>query len=174
MLQIVTAAAIPLVAGAGAGSWITGSLGASIVVLEGFQQLFQFQQNWIGYRATSEALKHEKFLYLMRAGPYRDSPAPDAVLAERVEGLVSQEHSSSSAAQAQVDGRDPRDSRAAARTGLRRAANLSLSAHARHRVAPPSVRLRALEVPDVWPATAVVVALGAPALRRRRAAAAAR
>ena len=75
------------------------------MVLEGFQQLFQFQQNWITYRATSEALKHEKFLYLTRAGPYRDSPAPDAVLAERVEGLVSQEHSAWSASQAQVDGK---------------------------------------------------------------------
>ena len=98
------AAAIPVVAGAGASAWITGSFGASIVVLEGFQQLFQFQQNWIGYRSTAEALKHEKFLYLMRAGPYRDSTAADGVLAERVEGLVSQEHSAWSAAQAQVEG----------------------------------------------------------------------
>ena len=105
VLQIVIAAAIPVVAGAGAGAWITGSLGASIVVLEGFQQLFQFQQNWITYRATSESLKHEKFLYLTRAGPYRDSPEPEVALAERVEGLVSQEHSAWSAAQAQVEKR---------------------------------------------------------------------
>lgn len=104
MLQIVIAAAIPVVAGAGAGAWITGSLGATIVVLEGFQQLFQFQQNWSSYRATAEGLKHEKYLFLMRAGPYRDSPAPEGVLAERVEGLVSQEHSAWSAAQAKVDG----------------------------------------------------------------------
>jgi hypothetical protein len=99
VLQIVVAAAIPVVAGAGAGAWITGSLGATIVVLEGFQQLFQFQQNWLGYRATHEALKHEKFLYLAHAGPYRDATAPDTLLAERVEGLVSQEHAAWSAAQ---------------------------------------------------------------------------
>ena len=102
VLQIVIAAAIPIVAGAGAGAWITGTLGASIVVLEGFQQLFQFQQNWLGYRATAEALKHEKFLYLAHAGPYRDAPAPDAVLAERVEGLVSQEHAAWSAARTEA------------------------------------------------------------------------
>ena len=92
VLQIVIAAAIPVVAGADASAWITGALGASIVVLEGFQQLFQFQQNWIGYRATAEALKHEKFLYLSHAGPYRDASERDALLAEQVEGLVSQEH----------------------------------------------------------------------------------
>ena len=104
VLQIVIAAAIPVVAGAGAGAWITGSLGASIVVFEGFQQLFQFQQNWLGYRATAEALKHEKFLYLVRAGPYLEAQAPDAVLAERVEGLVSQEHSGWSSVHAQAGG----------------------------------------------------------------------
>ena len=105
MLQIVTAAADPGGRRRGRGRVDHRvARGARSWSLEGFQQLFQFQQNWLGYRATAEALKHEKFLYLMRAGPYRDAPAPDAVLAERVEGLVSQEHSSWSAAQAQVDG----------------------------------------------------------------------
>jgi hypothetical protein len=99
VMQIVIAAAIPVVAGVGADAWITGSLGASIVVLEGIQQLFQYQQNWLGYRATAEALKHEKYLYLAQAGPYRHGTARDAVLAERVEALVSQEQSSWSAAQ---------------------------------------------------------------------------
>ncbi len=98
--QIVIAAAIPVSAGGGASAWITGSLGASIVVLEGLQQLFQFQQNWTGYRATAEALKHEKHLYLARADPYANVPREDALLAERVEGLVSQEHSAWSSTQA--------------------------------------------------------------------------
>lgn len=100
--QIVIAAAIPVVAGAGADAWITGSLGAAIVVLEGFQQLFQFQQNWLGYRATAEALKHEKYLYLAQAAVYRDATVRDAVLAERVEALVSQEQSSWSSVQAEA------------------------------------------------------------------------
>jgi len=60
--------------------------------LEGVQQLFQFQQNWVSYRSTCEALKHEKFLYLATAGPYATAERPQALLAERVEGLVSQEH----------------------------------------------------------------------------------
>jgi hypothetical protein len=89
--QIVIAAAIPAVVAAGASAAVAGVLGAVIVVLEGLQQLFQFQQNWIGYRSTAEALKHEKYLYLASAGPYAQGERSDATLAERVEGLVSQE-----------------------------------------------------------------------------------
>lgn len=100
VVQIVLAAAIPVAAGSGASAWVTGSLGALIVVLEGLQQLFQFQQNWIAYRTTAEALKHEKHLYLARAGPYADGSREDALLAERVEGLVSQETSAWASTQA--------------------------------------------------------------------------
>ena len=46
------------------------------------------------YRATAERLKHEKFLFLSAAGPYRGLIVPDALilLAERVEEHVSTEH----------------------------------------------------------------------------------
>ena len=90
--QIVVAAAIPAGAAVGASAGVAGALGAVVVVMEGLQQLFQFQQNWIAYRGTAEALKHEKFLYLASAGPYAGTDGRDRLLAERVEGLVSQEH----------------------------------------------------------------------------------
>jgi hypothetical protein len=90
--QIVVAAGIPAVAAAGASAGVAGALGAVVVVMEGLQQLFQFQQNWIAYRGTAEALKREKFLYLASAGPYSGRDGRDRLLAERVEGLVSQEH----------------------------------------------------------------------------------
>jgi len=90
--QLVTAAAIPVAAGVSAPAWLVGGGGALIVVLEGLQQLQQYQQNWTTYRSTCERLKHEKFLYLEGAGPYAAAPNPQALLAERVEGLVSQEH----------------------------------------------------------------------------------
>jgi Protein of unknown function (DUF4231) len=90
--QIVTAAAIPVAAaGSGVPKWPIGAAGALIVVLEGIQQLQQYQQNWVSYRSTCERLRHEKFLYASNAGPYAGA-SPDARLAERVEGLVSQEH----------------------------------------------------------------------------------
>ena len=90
--QIVIATSIPVAVAAGASAPVAGGLGAGVVVLESLQQLFQFQQNWITYRATAEALKHEKFLYEAIAGPYATAERREAVLAERVEGLVSQEH----------------------------------------------------------------------------------
>src|SRR3954466_1078824 len=90
--QLVLAAAIPVAAGVSAPAWLVGGAGALIVILEGLQQLQQYQQNWTTYRSTCERLKHEKYLYLAKAGPYVAAPRPDALLAERVEGLVSQEH----------------------------------------------------------------------------------
>lgn len=90
--QVVLAAAIPVAATGSVPDWIVGAAGALIVVLESLQQLQQYQQNWITYRATCERLKHEKFLYLAKAGPYAEVSSPDALLAERVESLVSQEH----------------------------------------------------------------------------------
>jgi hypothetical protein len=90
--QIVVAAAIPAVVAVGASAAVAGALGAVVVVLEGLQQVFQFQQNWIAYRGTVEALKHEKFLYLAEAGAYARPDRRVRRLAERVEALVSQEH----------------------------------------------------------------------------------
>lgn len=90
--QLVLAAAIPAAAGAHVASAWLGAAGALIVVLEGLQQLQQYQQNWTAYRATCERLKHERHLYAAAAGPYAGAARPGALLAERVEGLVSQEH----------------------------------------------------------------------------------
>ncbi len=92
VVQIVAAASVAAMAALAAPGWVAGALGSLILVLEGVQQLFQFQQNWVSYRSTCEALKHEKFLYLATAGPYARAERPQALLAERVEGLVSQEH----------------------------------------------------------------------------------
>lgn len=71
---------------------ITAGIGFLIVVVEGLQQLNQYQSNWMSYRATCEALKHEKFLYAALAGPYTSSQNALTLLAERIESLVSQEH----------------------------------------------------------------------------------
>jgi hypothetical protein len=92
VLQIFIAAAIPVAAGLDAPVWLVGGGGALIVALEGLQQLQQYQQNWTTYRSTAERLKHEKFLFLAHAGPYASAKNPEGLLAERVEGLVSQEH----------------------------------------------------------------------------------
>jgi len=92
VLQLVAAAAVPVLAAADAAAWVTAASGGVVLILEGVQQLGQYQQNWITYRSTCESLKHEKFLYLGHAGPYSDTARPDEALAERVEARVSQEH----------------------------------------------------------------------------------
>jgi len=82
-------------------AWVTGTLGVLITVLEGLLHLHQYQQNWITYRSTCEALKHEKYLFLGNAPPYAGNADPRAMLAERVESLVSQEHAKWTTTQSQ-------------------------------------------------------------------------
>jgi Protein of unknown function (DUF4231) len=100
--QIVVAALVPILAAADAARALLGALGAVVLILEGFQQLFQYQQNWLTYRSTCESLKHEKYLFLSAAGSYANALRPQALLSERVEGLVSQEHAKWTAAQEEL------------------------------------------------------------------------
>ena len=100
LLELAIAAALPVVAGVGSPVWVTGSLAAIIVVLEGAQHLYQFQEHWITYRSTAEALKHERYLYLAKAGPYVGEDR-HRQLAERLEGLISQEHAKWTASHAE-------------------------------------------------------------------------
>lgn len=92
VVQMVMAGVIPLSAAFTPPPWLTPCLGAAVVMIEGVQGLYQFNTLWSTYRATCEALKHEKYLFLAAAGPYRGVEDPLVTLAERVESLVSQEH----------------------------------------------------------------------------------
>lgn len=101
--QLALGSAVPVLALTHSVPYLTAGVAAAVVLLEGLQQLNQWQSNWVLYRSTAEALKHERYLYLARAGPYRGRDAP-VVLAERVEGLVSQEHAKWTDARQQSDG----------------------------------------------------------------------
>jgi hypothetical protein len=90
--QIAAASGVPVGIALSAPIWVAAVLGGLVAVVEGLQGLNQYQQNWFNYRSTGEALKHEKYLYLARAGPYNDETSAHRALAEKVEGLVSQEH----------------------------------------------------------------------------------
>lgn len=106
--ELVVATAIPVAASASAPAFLLALLGGVIVVLEGVQHLYQWQQNWTLYRSTAEALKHERYLFLAHAGPY-EGPQRVRALAERVEGLVSQEHAKWAEARDKKDGNDTDD-----------------------------------------------------------------
>lgn len=103
IVEILAAGAIPFLAGLNyrGDRQVTAGLGVLITILEGLLHLNQYQQNWTNYRSTCEALKHEKFVYLAKAGPYATVPDPRALLAERIESTVSQEHAQWSSVQQQ-------------------------------------------------------------------------
>ena len=103
MVEILAAAVIPFLAAFSLPQvrWVTGGLGVLITVLEGMLHLNQYQENWIAYRSTCESLKHEKYLYLGKASPYSSAADPRALLAERIELLVSQEQAKWASAQQQ-------------------------------------------------------------------------
>ncbi|MEV2223850.1 DUF4231 domain-containing protein [Nocardia vinacea] len=89
--QLAVGAAVPVVAALASPPVVTAALAAVVVVAEGAQQLFQWHTNWLRYRSTAEALKHEKFLFVAEVGRYH-GPDRRAVLAIRIEDLVSQEN----------------------------------------------------------------------------------
>ncbi len=95
--QLIIAALIPVVSIASDSpytKWIVSIFGASIAVIEGIQHLNQFSTLWITYRSTAEMLKHEKYLFLSKAGQYRNLDREQSLLllSERVEEHVSAEH----------------------------------------------------------------------------------
>jgi Protein of unknown function (DUF4231) len=107
MTEIVCAAVIPFLAASRIPhpEVAAGILGVLITIFEGTLQLNQFHENWIEYRSTCEALRHEKYMFLAEAGPYANAEKIRALLAERVESLVSQEHSKWASVQ-QQDSKD--------------------------------------------------------------------
>lgn len=95
-LEILSAAAIPLIAGFAKDPFpvnlCLGILGALIVVISSVISLNQFQENWTEYRTTCESLKHEKYLFLTKAEPYHEEE-PYRLFVQRVESMISKENS---------------------------------------------------------------------------------
>lgn len=95
-IQIALAVLIPVTSllPADYAKWTASIAGALIAVLEAVQQMNQYSTLWVMYRATAERLKHEKYLFLSAAGPYKGLAEPERLvaLAERVEEHVSTEH----------------------------------------------------------------------------------
>lgn len=96
LAQVALAVLIPVMSllPADIAKWTMALSGTVIALLEAVQQMNQYSTLWVTYRATAERLKHEKYLFLSAAGPYRGLPEPERLihLAERVEEHVSTEH----------------------------------------------------------------------------------
>lgn len=96
IIQTLLALTIPLVA-----AFVTtentvikiaaGILGILVAFITSLSSIFKYHENWIEYRTVAESLKHEKFLYLGNANPYKVNN-PFELLVERVETLISKEN----------------------------------------------------------------------------------
>ncbi|MDZ7751424.1 MAG: DUF4231 domain-containing protein [Gammaproteobacteria bacterium] len=97
VFQLIAAASIPFLAGyiAPDGFWrkfTVGVLGLTIAAAGAVAGFYKFQENWIEYRTTCEALRHEKYLFLTKTEPY-DAERPFDLLVKRVEAQISKENS---------------------------------------------------------------------------------
>ena len=93
--EIVAAATIPFLSGFAGDSLririAIGALGVVVAVIASLLGLLHLQEHWIGYRATAEALKTEKFLFLTQTQPY-DKEDAFHLLVQRTEALLSKEN----------------------------------------------------------------------------------
>lgn len=94
VIEIVAAAMIPFltaIPNALTMKYVVGSLGVIITVVAGILALFQFQERWTEYRATSESLQKERFLFLTKAEPYAGRDA-FSIFVQRIETSLSKEN----------------------------------------------------------------------------------
>ena len=73
---------------------LLGTMGIIIALIAGILSVYKFQELWVNYRATSETLQQEKYMYLTKSGMYQENrtsrPYNDFV--SRVENILSQEN----------------------------------------------------------------------------------
>ena len=64
----------------------------AVVILTAALKTFKYQENWISYRTTCEALKKEKYLYDAGLGDYQPGEDREAQFVDRVEALLTREN----------------------------------------------------------------------------------
>ena len=95
IIEIVVAAFIPVLVGffdiCPVMQFLVGLCGVAITIIEGIVSLNKWHENWIEYRSTCELLRHEKFLFEMKAPPYGDSASVESLFVNNIESLISSE-----------------------------------------------------------------------------------
>ncbi len=69
-----------------------GLIGLLVAAIANLITLLKFQEIWIEYRTTAEALVQEKFLFTARAAIYTGADA-FPIFVERIESILNKEHS---------------------------------------------------------------------------------
>ncbi len=98
-LEIMAAAAIPFLTGyitsgpqADFVKLAVGGLGALIAISSGISGLGRYQELWIEYRGTVEALRQHRFLYATKTLPYHTEEAA-SLLVQNIETLLAKKNS---------------------------------------------------------------------------------
>jgi hypothetical protein len=91
MIVASTPQAVTIPVGAHFDPGLAALLAAVIAVMKGMETAYQWQSNWINYRAAAESLKREKYLFRGRAGPYAAVADPERLLVERIEDVIAHE-----------------------------------------------------------------------------------
>jgi hypothetical protein len=97
VLQLLCSASIPFLVATitddkGPLKWIAGGLGVVVTIAEGLQALYKYHELWLQYRATSEALKREKMLFLAGSGRYQGLDNAFPAFVAEVENLLANEN----------------------------------------------------------------------------------
>lgn len=72
--------------------YLVAFLGTLVTILEGVLAVGKYHEKWIMYRSAGEALKQEKFLFLMQAGNYTGDDAAMQFV-NRIELILGKENS---------------------------------------------------------------------------------
>lgn len=70
---------------------VVGLIGIIVAATTNIITLYKLQENWIQYRTVAESLNHEKFLFITKAGIYKENNS-FPVFVERFEGYLSREN----------------------------------------------------------------------------------
>jgi Protein of unknown function (DUF4231) len=68
---------------------VVGIIGIVVAALASIITLVKFQENWVEYRTAAESLKFEKYLFLSKAGPYKELDKPFPFFVEQIESIIS-------------------------------------------------------------------------------------
>lgn len=100
--------------------WVTATIAAILAIGTAGLKTFKFQENWINYRTIAETLKKEKYFYEAGLNDYRDSSDKESLFVERVESLISREHSLWFTAHAEKEEEKEKKAKRTTRFGERR------------------------------------------------------
>lgn len=98
-IAIVTAAAVPIFSGFSPGDgdwikWLIAILGGASAVVAGLLSLFNWQQNWVKYRAAAEDLKSHFAQFQAGTGIYNEPKKAFEILADNCERILAVERGS--------------------------------------------------------------------------------